>query len=589
MCSLLLIRMIVLMFLSLYLLILSSYIKSRMDNINRIKDKGGRERAMRNYQEAKRRQQNRLSGGFAGSSAGSVGSGSTWSTPASSTPKYQQQASKQRGGWGYGYGFVPASNMQSSSQVARFPHQIVQLSGLAIPYGCNPPHSSHPYNRAPSSSVPSSSVPPKGVAKNVLADSSNAANAGFKPGPQESPGKKSPTKSPFTKRVKSNISKGVGYRGVSALGARLEDAADNLGDAAPPADNLGDAADNLDEDECYDEDVPPGDDQDDDEVPGLSRFDPYDSDDEEDESSSSARNPAGTRNKKWLENVCYPTSEDELVKAMKVTSQYSSGKVANTQAPTQEQLTRIHDHIADMSWGVESVRSETVKSETVKTESTKTESTKTESGESIKSWPSTNPPKSLVYHGFSYYLKYKGTKLCTYNCTSHRRGGCPANLRVNCIGNVVAGSDPHNISCYHKQCVEVPPDRQEELPSAGGNYSEEMEKYVENLCIRDTAMTATRVWKDSVKHFRELGGPNFQGLTKSQVMNLVYYTRRRVHGGDALKKVENEYSGGSKASAFLRHSSQFVDEKGAQRQMCFAAPELLRLLAYPDVSFFVKM
>jgi len=72
-------------------------------------------------------------------------------------------------------------------------------------------------------------------------------------------------------------------------------------------------------------------------------------------------------------------------------------------------------------------------------------------------------------------------------------------------------------------------------------------------------------------------------------MSLVYNPRKRVHGGDALKKVENEYSGGSKASAFLRHSSQFVDEKGAQRQMCFAAPELLRLLAYPDVSFFVKM
>lgn len=159
---------------------------------------------------------------------------------------------------------------------------------------------------------------------------------------------------------------------------------------------------------------------------------------------------------------------------------------------------------------------------------------------------------------------------------------------MNNSGDVVPGNKPHLTDCYHKQCVEVPEDRKEEVGSSGDDYTSEMRKFVEELAVKDTAKLVSTIWQETCTHFRELGGPNFWGITKATARNLIYNTRQKAHGGDAIKKVETEYCGPS-ASSFVRSSSQFVDKKGSQRQMCFAAPELLKLLSYPNVSgsFFV--
>ena len=159
---------------------------------------------------------------------------------------------------------------------------------------------------------------------------------------------------------------------------------------------------------------------------------------------------------------------------------------------------------------------------------------------------------------------------------------------MNNSGDVVPGNKPHLTDCYHKQCVEVPEDRKEEVGSSGDDYTSEMRKFVEELAVKDTAKLVSTIWQETCTHFRELGGPNFWGITKATARNLIYNTRQKAHGGDAIKKVETEYCGPS-ASSFVRSSSQFVDKKGSQRQMCFAVPELLKLLSYPNVSgsFFV--
>jgi len=75
-------------------------------------------------------------------------------------------------------------------------------------------------------------------------------------------------------------------------------------------------------------------------------------------------------------------------------------------------------------------------------------------------------------------------------------------------------------------------------------------------------------------------------MNRQQVEKLVDNTRRRDLGGDAIGRVEKQY-GGNIDSAFLRHSSTFVDEKCMQRMMCFSLPALLSLLVYTQVSAYI--
>ncbi len=55
--------------------------------------------------------------------------------------------------------------------------------------------------------------------------------------------------------------------------------------------------------------------------------------------------------------------------------------------------------------------------------------------------------------------------------------------------------------------------------------------------------TADVIWRDTVAHFRVIGGPSFTGMSKNQVRNLVYNARGCVFGGDVI---ECQYSGSVK-------------------------------------------
>ena len=112
-----------------------------------------------------------------------------------------------------------------------------------------------------------------------------------------------------------------------------------------------------------------------------------------------------------------------------------------------------------------------------------------------------------------------------------------------------------------------------------------MKNFVEECATSNNHCTdlPNKIWNDTVAHFRSIMGPNFQGMTKSQVRSLVYNVRERSFGGDVVSKVEQLYTGDIKNS-FLRHHVSFPDEDCCQRIMCFSDPQLLALLSYASVS-----
>ena len=95
--------------------------------------------------------------------------------------------------------------------------------------------------------------------------------------------------------------------------------------------------------------------------------------------------------------------------------------------------------------------------------------------------------------------------------------------------------------------------------------------------------TPAVVWRDCVAHFTKEVGPNFYGLDKTQMQNLVYHARERTFGGNTISKVETQYGGTNKA-AFMWYSSTFSDDDKMEQMMCFALPQPLNLLVYPMVS-----
>ena len=112
-----------------------------------------------------------------------------------------------------------------------------------------------------------------------------------------------------------------------------------------------------------------------------------------------------------------------------------------------------------------------------------------------------------------------------------------------------------------------------------------MHARVSNLA-EETNDFVEKIWAVSNDEFCAKGGPNYRGMRKEQVRDLVRNTRKKRIGGDSISKVEAEFCG-TKESAFLRHSSIFADIKRLQQMMCFATPELLRYLLYPKVSSFL--
>lgn len=172
----------------------------------------------------------------------------------------------------------------------------------------------------------------------------------------------------------------------------------------------------------------------------------------------------------------------------------------------------------------------------------------------------------------------------SYRCC-HNRGKikCPAFTKVNSKGvqEIVRG---HCASCYFKSNVDLPDHMQEQFPAMNGDFTAQMADYVKTEALADMTKSPLKIWKQAVKHFKELaGGADFSGLTRKTVESMVANFRRDHIGGDAVKKVEAEY-GGTSLLAFLRHSCTFPDENGMQRMMCFGTPELFMFLLYPLVS-----
>jgi hypothetical protein len=122
------------------------------------------------------------------------------------------------------------------------------------------------------------------------------------------------------------------------------------------------------------------------------------------------------------------------------------------------------------------------------------------------------------------------------------------------------------------------------MPETGNDCTDQMHQWVKEQAIHPDHLhdTPVIVWHDCVAHFMKEVGPNFSGLDKSQLCNLVHHSREQVFGGNAISKIESQYSGTSK-STFLRYSSTFSHEKKMQHVMCFALPQLLKLLLYPLV------
>jgi hypothetical protein len=80
------------------------------------------------------------------------------------------------------------------------------------------------------------------------------------------------------------------------------------------------------------------------------------------------------------------------------------------------------------------------------------------------------------------------------------------------------------------------------------NYTNGMHQFVEEHAFSNghTHDIADVIWRDTVAHFRVIGGPNFTGMSKNQVKNLVDNASGCVFGGDVISKAECQYSGSVK-------------------------------------------
>ena len=182
------------------------------------------------------------------------------------------------------------------------------------------------------------------------------------------------------------------------------------------------------------------------------------------------------------------------------------------------------------------------------------------------------------YNGFAFTLHKRLKNGSRLRCSSFRsEPECTAVLKEFDDGTT-AFTGKHAPGCLRRNGKQVP------LPSTSSNCSDQMHQWVEQRATHPDHLhdPADLIWRDCVAHFTEVIGPNFNGLDKSQIRNLVYHSREKTFGSNAIAKVESQYSGPS-ATAFLCCNTTFTDEKKMQRMMCFALPALLNLLMYPMV------
>ena len=162
--------------------------------------------------------------------------------------------------------------------------------------------------------------------------------------------------------------------------------------------------------------------------------------------------------------------------------------------------------------------------------------------------------------------------------------GCTAFVKVCPKGD---GTEIIISDGTHAQACEALNGRKVQVHDASKDCSVEMHQFIEERCVSEQhcADLPEKIWNDTMAHFRESRGSNFNGMTKNKAKSLVYNARERSFGGDGISKTEQLFSG-SEDRAFLREHRLFVDKDGMQRMMCFSLPMLLALLKYPKVRLY---
>ena len=137
---------------------------------------------------------------------------------------------------------------------------------------------------------------------------------------------------------------------------------------------------------------------------------------------------------------------------------------------------------------------------------------------------------------------------CSFHCNSACKS-CNAFIKVlqnDDVTEAIVSGGEHVPACITKNSGPAQHHNQAK------DCTEVMKDFVEKRATSNDHHTdlPNKIWNDTVAHFRSIMGPNFQGMTKSQVRSLVYNVRERSFGGDVVSKVEELYCGDIK-NAFL--------------------------------------
>lgn len=197
---------------------------------------------------------------------------------------------------------------------------------------------------------------------------------------------------------------------------------------------------------------------------------------------------------------------------------------------------------------------------------------------------STTKHPKVWHEGFQFTFHKRLKEGNRYRCCSNRSvTDCDIVLKVLFNGDtIVTGS--HGTGCARRNGKKV-----NALPVESNDCTEQMHQWVEERSTHPDHLhdPPSIVIRDCITHFTNEVGSNFHGMEKQQIRNLVYHSRERIFGSNAISTVETKYSGNDR-TAFLRHSSTFPDKEKMQRMMVFSLPCLLNLLMYPMVSITLK-
>ena len=223
------------------------------------------------------------------------------------------------------------------------------------------------------------------------------------------------------------------------------------------------------------------------------------------------------------------------------------------------------------------------------TEITDFKDSKPETVASVEVKSNVPPCEIKIKNTFYRYTFHKDLANGCYRmkCSFYRNTkckGCTAFVKVYPKGD---GTERIISDGTHAQACEGLNGRKVQVHDASKDCSVAMHQFIEERCVSEQHRTdlPEKIWNDTMAHFRESLGSNFNGMTKNKAKSLVYNARERSFGGDGISKTEQLFSG-SEDRAFLREHRLFVDKDGMQWMMCFSLPMLLALLKYPKVRLY---